>query len=438
MYTKMTTSTQQSRHGIHRMVLSGIAMISPLVMLTLFAMPAAAQSGRARISPSLVTLAPGAEQPFKVIMMAQRLNGARLAEEVRWSVNNIAGGNEEIGTITPEGVYTAPAAAPAIREIHICAEAPEAANRYLFATVLMEREGPAYEFVNTWGETKAEAKYFNDPHCVVVDSEGNLVIADYGGDRVLRFTPEGEYLGDVGLGPGEGPGQTKKPRVVAVDAAGRIFVTDEKSDKPRVQVFDPTGQFIQIFAPKGTRPGDILRAHGMDFDSSQRLFITDVDNMRISVFSSSGDFLYTFGRDGDEVYDFNAPHGLTVDPAGEVFVTGYYGPCKKFTPEGHYIYSFAHGNPPDGHVYVHSMADDQWGNIYLMVRGQRGYGGAMQDNEGNTISIMKYNNNGDYITGISLAVSEHKENWATVDKYGKVYALFESDDRFGVQIYEPR
>ncbi|MCL4692812.1 MAG: NHL repeat-containing protein, partial [Candidatus Hydrogenedentes bacterium] len=214
--------------------------------------------------------------------------------------------------------------------------------------------------------------------------------------------------------------------------------TDEKSDKPRVQVFDPSGQFIQIFAPKGTRPGDILRAHGMDFDSSQRLFITDVDNMRISVFSSSGDFLYNFGKDGDEVYDFNAPHGLTVDPAGEVFVTGYYGPCKKFTPEGRYIFSFAHGNPPDGHVYVHSMADDQWGNVYLMVRGQRGYGGAMQDNEGNTISIMKYNNNGDYIAGISLAISEHKENWATVDKNGKVYALFESDDRFGVQIYEPR
>lgn len=414
------------------------AILAAILLSVVAASPALALQNRARITPSIVTLAPGASQTFKIIIMATRLNGSRLAEGVRWSVNGIEGGNAEFGAITKDGVYTAPMSAPAVREIHICAEATEASNRYLFATVLMDKPGPAYEFVATWGETKAEAKYFTDPHCIALDQDGNILIADYMGSRVNRFSPDGKHLGQIGLGTGEEPGQVTKPRVVIMDPSGRIFVSDEKSDKPRMQIFDRDGEFIQIFAPKGTRPGDILRGHGMDFDSSQRLFITDVDNMRISVFSSSGDFLYTFGRDGDQVYDFNAPHGLIIDPADDVFVSGYYGPCQKFTPEGDYLFSFAHGNPPEGHVYVHSIAEDQWGNVYLMVRGQKGYGGAMQDNEGNTISIMKYNNNGDYITGISLAVSEHKENWATVDKSGKVYALFESEDQFGVQIYEPR
>ncbi|MBI3117185.1 MAG: NHL repeat-containing protein [Candidatus Hydrogenedentes bacterium] len=408
------------------------------VLASLCTATSQAQPGRARISPSLVSLAPGTAQPFKVIMLAQRMMGARLAADVTWSVNGIPGGSAELGTISGEGLYQAPAAPPAVRELHIGAAAPEARNPQLFATVLMEKPGPAYEFVATWGEAKTEAKYFSDPHCIALERDGNVLIADYGGDRVMRFSPQGDFISDIGAGKGEGPGQIRKPRVVAVDAQGRIFVTDEKSDKPRVQVFDRDGKFLQIFAPKGTRPGDILRAHGMDFDAQQRLFITDVDNMRVSVYSSAGDFLYTFGKDGDAVADFNAPHGLAVDPAGEIFVSGYYGPCKKFTPEGEYLFSFAEGDPPDGHVYVHSLADDQWGNVYLMVRGERGYNGALQDNTGHTISIMKYNNNGDYITGISLAVSEHKENWAAIDPAGRVYALFESEDRFGVQIYGPR
>lgn len=417
---------------------SAMSLAALFLAAGLLCTTAHAQPGRARITPSVVTLTPGSTQQFKVIMMAERMWGARLAEGVKWSVNNIPGGNEELGTITEEGVYQAPEAVPPVREIHICAEAPEPTNHFLFATVLMDKEGPAYEFVGTWGEAKEGAKYFTDPHCIELDNDGNVIIADYLADRVLRFTPDGKYLNMIGLGSGEGPGQTKKPRVVAVDVEGRIFVTDEKSDKPRVQVFDSKGKFLQIFAPKGTRKGDILRAHGMDWDAERRLFITDVDNMRVSVYDKEGAFLYTFGEDADGMADFNAPHGLAVDPAGEVFVCGYYGPCKKFTPEGGYLFSFAEGDPPDGHVYVHSISDDQWGNVYLMVRGQRGYGGALQDNEGKTVSILKYNNNGDYIASIALAVSEHKENWATVGEDGKVYALFESSDRFGVQIYAPR
>ncbi|GMW03240.1 MAG: hypothetical protein AMXMBFR84_43740 [Candidatus Hydrogenedentota bacterium] len=425
------------QHHISAVSFCRVSVWAVIVTIVL-SVPSFAEMGRARISPSLATLDPGASQQFKVIVVAQRMHGSRLAANVTWKVNGITGGNSDVGTISKEGVYTAPQSAPAIRELHIGAETTDATNAFLFATVLMEKPGPAYEFVGTWGETKAEAKYFTDPHCIAFDKDGNILIADYGGDRVLRFTTDGKYLGDIGTGAGEKPGEVKKPRVVYTDPDGRIFVTDEKSDKPRVQVFSHEGTFLHIFAEKGTRHGDILRAHGMDFDRDQRLYITDVDNMRVSVYDRAGKFLFDFGQDGPGVADFNAPHGLVVDPAGDVFVTGYYGPCKKFAPNGAYLYSFAHGDPPDGHVYVHSMSDDQWGNLYLMVRGERGYGGALQDNDGKTISIMKYNNNGDYITGISLEVSEHKENWATVDKNGKVYALFESNDRFGVQIYEPR
>lgn len=394
--------------------------------------------GRATIHPSVVQLAPGSEQKFKIVRQATRFVGATVAERVVWSVNDIPGGNGEIGTIDSDGLYQTPEKAPSPREIHICAEVENVANRYLWATVLMDAPGLAYELVGGWTEDKSDAKYFVDPHCVCLDRDGNLIVADYNGSKVTRFAPDGTYLGIVGLGTGERPGQVTLPRVVQTDAEGRIFVSDQKSDKPRIQVFSHEGTFLRMFAEKGTGPGQVLRAHGLAFDSEQRLFVVDVDNMRVNVYTHAGEFLYTWGRDGHRVGDFNAPHGFAMDRNDDAFVVGYYGPCQKFTAEGDFLFEFAHGAPPDSAVYFHSVATDRWGNVYLMVRGPRGFGGAITDNEGNDVSVMKYNNNGDYVSSLTLAVDAHKENWAVVGPNGNVYAIYVGEKRMGFEIFAPR
>jgi len=394
---------------------------------------------RASIHPSVVTLEPGAEQWFKVIRGAKRLFSAEWIEEgVEWSVNFIPGGNEELGTIAADGTYTAPAKAPVPREVHICAKAPDVDNPLLFATVLFEAEGEPYELINSWGEDKTTSKHFVDPHCIALDKDGNILVADYRGSMVNRFTPDGEYLGIVGDGEGEAPGQVYLPRVVMAGPDGNIYVSDQKSDKPRIQVFTHEGKFIRIFAPKGTGQGHILRAHGMGFDTQKNLFIVDVDNMRVSSFTREGKFLTSFGNDGRGVDEFNAPHGLVCDPNGDLFISDYYGTCRKFSNDGRYQYSFAHADPPEGATYIHSSGGDQYGNVYLMVRGVRGYGGVIERRTETMPSIMKYNNNGDHVANITLDVSGHSENWATVDEQGRVYAVYVSNDKYGVQIYAPR
>lgn len=393
---------------------------------------------RATIHPSVVTLEPGEEQWFKVIRGATRLFSAEWVEDVVWSVNNIPGGNAELGTIADDGTYTAPAAVPVPREVHICARVTGVSNPLLFATVLFEAEGEPYELVASWGEDKSTSKHFVDPHCIALDKEGNILVADYRGSMVNRFTPAGEYLGIVGDGQGEAPGQVYLPRVVLAGPEGNIYVSDQKSDKPRIQVFDHGGKFLRIFAPKGTGEGHILRAHGMGFDPMKNLFVVDVDNMRVSSFTREGEFLKVWGNDGHGVDEFNAPHGLVVDPNGELFISDYYGTCRKFTNNGEYLFSFAHADPPEGAVYIHSSGGDHWGNVYLMVRGVRGYGGVVERRSETLPSIMKYNNNGDHVANITLDVSGHSENWATVDEDGRVYAVYVSNDKFGVQIYAPR
>lgn len=55
-------------------------------------------------------------------------------QNVKWSVNDVPGGDAEIGTIDSNGMYRAPEKAPMPHEIHICAVANGAPNRYLWAT----------------------------------------------------------------------------------------------------------------------------------------------------------------------------------------------------------------------------------------------------------------------------------------------------------------
>ena len=394
---------------------------------------------RAVIRPSLVELKPGEQQQFKVVMLATRLTAVHLAPEVKWSVNNVEGGNEQLGWVDETGNYRAPDTMPTPSEIHICAEVKEATNPNLFATVLMDRPDPSYKLLWQWSVPADNSPHLDKPHGIALDSNGNLLIADEGASRVLRFSPRGNFLGDVGRGKGSSPGQFTKPRCVTVDRAGQIFVSDSKGDRPRMQIFTPEGKFSRIFAEKGTGPGMILRAHGMAFDRDERLFAVDVDNMRVNIYSHDGDFLSTWGKDGRRLGDFNAPHGLVIDPSGDVFVSSYYGPTQKFDAQGNFVTVFGHGDPPNGPVYFHSMTGDHWGNLYLMVRNKGGYGGAIQRRTGKpALSIVKYNNNGDYITGWSLANTEHKETSAVVDADGRVYALFEGNVAMGVQVFGPQ
>ena len=60
---------------------------------------------RATIHPSIVNLEPGAEQAFKVVLVATRLMAAAAPKQVTWTVNDIPGGNDTLGTIRSSGIF---------------------------------------------------------------------------------------------------------------------------------------------------------------------------------------------------------------------------------------------------------------------------------------------------------------------------------------------
>lgn len=385
---------------------------------------------RAAISPSVVHLEPGQRQQFRVTTVLARLEARTVLTDVRWSVNEVMGGKAEFGTIDPNGLYRAPSGVPTPREIRIRGEVEGVGNRYVWATVLMGNPTPSYKFVRFFGESVDQPERLQRPHAVVIDNDGNVIVVDEYSHRVVRYTPEGEFLNEIGYGRGNQPGQFTKPRDAAVDADGLIYVSDEKSDRPRIQVFSRDGEFSRIFAEKGTAPGMLLRAHGMQFDAQQRLFVVDVDNARVNVYDRAGEFLYDWGEDGLYPGEFNAAHGLYVDPSGDVFISNYYGPVQKYTAEGKFLTEFGHGDPPDGPVHFHAIGGDRWGNVYVTVRNL--------GHRPNEISVVKYNNNGDFITSWRLSTEDREVNWVRADSDGFVYAAFRGRTHMGVEVFQPQ
>ena len=416
-------------------VMAAVVMAAPLLMAQAAWAPASEPGvppGPATIHPSVVHVDPGQQQKFK-ILQPHWLLSTTVMPGVKWSVNDIPGGNAEIGTIDSDGTYHAPKTAPTPHEIHICADADGATNRYLWATVIIGSEPPTYKMIRNWGEPKGHLVHLKGPHGIAIDANGNLIIMDRGSNEVVRYTPDGKYLGQIGR-PGDSESERqpggffKEPRDAAVDAQGNIFVSDEGTAE-RIQVFSPDGKFLYRFGLKGNRPGMILRPHGMQFGTKGNLFVDDVDNFRISVYEPSGKFLYSWGQDGLYPGGMNPPHGLALDKNDAVFVNSFYGPAQKFTKDGEFLKAFAYADPPDGPIIFHTLSGDHWGDIFQPVE-------VLKPNPENYISFQKFNDNGDLVTNIRLSTPDRNASWIAVAKDGTVYALYSGKTENGVQVFK--
>jgi hypothetical protein len=56
----------------------------------------------------------------------------------------------------------------------------------------------------------------------------------------------------------------------------------------------------------------------------------------------------------------------------------------------------------------------------------------------NEVSIMKYNNNGDFVTSWRLSQADREVNWVTTDDRGLVYAIYDSKSHVGVEVFQPQ
>jgi len=134
---------------------------------------------------------------------------------------------------------------------------------------------------------------------------GELFVTANNSHRVLVFSIAGVLQRGWGK-EGSKPGQFRYPATLAL-ADGALYVVDVLN--ARLQTFDVNGDSVSTFGKLGAGPGTFFRPKGVAIDSVGRVYVSDSYLGVVQVFSAAGEFLHAIGKDGVPTR-FDNPVGL--------------------------------------------------------------------------------------------------------------------------------
>ncbi len=169
---------------------------------------------------------------------------------------------------------------------------------------------PAPVYSSAFGTTGLESEKLSKPAGVAVDSEGNVWVADLGGNRVEKFSASGGFLASYA------PDSMLEPAGVAFSATnGNVYVTNRGRD--RVDQLSLAGSLIRSFGGEGSEPGKLSHPNQLAIDSHGDVWVADTGNGRVDEFSAVG--TYIASEWGDDGVHLQAPVGV-AECGGALYV----------------------------------------------------------------------------------------------------------------------
>jgi DNA-binding beta-propeller fold protein YncE len=104
--------------------------------------------------------------------------------------------------------------------------------------------------------------------------------------RVQHLDAGGKFLSGFGH-LGDAIGEFDKPKGIALDGQGRVYVAESRND--RVQVYDADGRLLFFFGQTGAAEGQFFLPAGVATDSSNRIYVADGYNRRVQIFHLRAD-----------------------------------------------------------------------------------------------------------------------------------------------------
>src|SRR6476661_4980448 len=164
------------------------------------------------------------------------------------------------------------------------------------------------QFNIKWGSYGTGNGQFISPSGIAVDSSNNVYSTNSntgsGSNPVQKFTNNGTFITTWGY-EGSGNGQFISPSGIAVDSSDNVYVSDLENN--RIQKFTNNGTFITTWGSYGTGNGQFISPSGIAVDSSDNVYVVDAGNNRIQKFTNNGTFITTWGSYGTGNGQFISP-----------------------------------------------------------------------------------------------------------------------------------
>lgn len=190
----------------------------------------------------------------------------------------------------------------------------------------------------------------NLPHAITFDANGNMFISESGYNRI-RLVQNGTIQTIVGLTPAQGTGdggpaisaRLNVPWVLAVDTNGNLYIAEFQGN--RIRMVTPAASpdlgtaygtgiisTIQGNGVQGSGPDQMNQPAGVAVDAAGDIFMTDTFNHRLLELTASGSMIEiagtgTAGFSGDNGPASNAlinlPTGVVVGSDGSVYFSDY-------------------------------------------------------------------------------------------------------------------
>jgi len=151
------------------------------------------------------------------------------------------------------------------------------ADSALHKLFIFDLKGKLLEEIGQRGDTPGS---FNFPSFVYATGT-EILVTDTMNHRVQRLTPGGMAIGTV-ASIGQTSGHLSRPKGVASDLAGNIYIADAMFDN--IQIFNRTAQFLLAFGETGSTSGQFWMPAGVSVTAKGDILVADCYNMRIQLF----------------------------------------------------------------------------------------------------------------------------------------------------------
>ncbi len=169
--------------------------------------------------------------------------------------------------------------------------------------------GPQVNFLPGAESVITSAPTMN-PQGVALDGSGNVYIADYKNDVVLKVTPAGVQSTVASATNGLG-----KPETVAVDGSGNVYIGDSGNSQILKETPSASGYVTTIVATAG-----LSSSGGVAVDGYGNVYIADTDNNRVLEETLSAG---SYTQSTIPTSTLNLPFGVAVDGSGNVYIADF-------------------------------------------------------------------------------------------------------------------